>query len=305
MVRVAADLIEIAGTSPEHAELEAAVETLRVRYNAELEAHFRANPLYAAAGVTDFESFWALKTKQSLSRITQEWIDTYMPGQEFMMYDGMGGTVIWNPDTDYSLTLEEQAIFKDWSLVNSILPEIGLRQLSIFLGEYERIDLLKEMIQEWPIPDSGLERIIEIYDSGEIRNILPGWAVLSVRNIFPMLSIMIIGTLMILLAPVVTKDTMSGVTALQYSGKTGRKTIKIQLAAMLVAAFTIAIIQIAVVFGLFIRAGWRAFLGSGLNSFADPFAYHWFAGNYGQFMIIITVMMLVTALAATLLIFFF
>jgi hypothetical protein len=133
--------------------------------------------------------------------------------------------------------------------------------------------------------------------------ILPGYALYRIRSLYTSLIIMILGTIIILLAPVITKDNMARMSALQYSTKTGRKTLAIQLAAMLFSAFIIAAVQIAVVFGLFIRVAWFRYLGSGLHSFTDPYNYSWFSGTFLQYFLTIAAFMLIFTLAAAMLVF--
>ena len=80
--------------------------------------------------------------------------------------------------------------------------------------------------------------------------------------------------------------------------------MRIQLWAMLFAAFLVSVIEITVVFGLLIKSGWSHFLDSGLNGFSK-WTYNWFPGNYRQFLIVIAVLMITVSLATAMLTFLF
>lgn len=304
MVALCADLIELCGPTLEPEEVESAVKTLTDRYKSELEEAIRANPLFAEAGVTDYESYCVLEMKIDYSFVDAKYTQEDGVEIDYQLYDWPP----YDPNEDYTLTAAEQKI-ADQYLMGDMVPAIKLRLLTENLtSQYERISVNEEFFTgklDLEIAEAGQARINEIYNSDEIRNILPGWSMEYIKQIFPMLSIMILAALCILLAPVITKDNMNGITSLQYSSKAGRKTLGIQLAAMLSVAFMIAMVETAVIFGLFIKGAWHSFLGSGLSSFVDPYSYNWFSGNYGQYLIILAILLLTVSLAAAMLIFLF
>jgi hypothetical protein len=319
MVKLSADLIELAGPMLEPEEIEPAVETLSARYISEIETEIRKEPLFAAAGVSDYAGYRDLENKigysflfptaeerkdmsaESLRNLEEERERVANGESVYADYDP------FDPNRDYTLTTVEQEIKDKW-LMNEMVPAIKLKLLTKNLAsEYERIKIDGEWYPEhFVLTESAAiqAHLMKIYESGAIRSILPGWAMSQINQIYPMLAIMILTALCILLSPFITKDNMNGITTLQYSSKAGRKTLGVQFAAMLFTVFVIAVVEIAVVFGLFIGKGWHNFLDSGLNSFWDPFNFNWFAGNYGQYLFIIAIMILAVSFAAAMLIFF-
>ncbi|MDR1558977.1 MAG: ABC transporter permease [Clostridiales bacterium] len=317
-VALAADLIELCGPTWEANEIEDAVATLTARYISEFEEEIRDNPLFIAAGVTDYKSYRALNDKfvyMHLFPSEEEKKD--MTAQHFRDIEEekqrlISGETIYDdanpfdPETDYTLTAEE----REMRWVN-IVPAIKLRLINGFVSEYERITLYdddpdgKFLPEVFVLTESAAvqTKIMEIYESGAIKNILPGWAMYMVNGIYFLLALMILAAVAILLAPVITKDNMNGITALQYSSKTGRKTLGVQLAAMLFTAFVVAGIMSATVFGVLIGRVWHKFLGSGLNSFYDIYNFNLFPGNFGQYFLIVFGLILAMSLVAAMFIF--
>lgn len=319
-VSLAADLIELCGTTWEANEVDNAVTALTARYISEFEGEIRANPLFIAADVTDYASYQALQTKFAYMHLFPSEEDKKeMTAQHFRDIEEekqrlISGETIYgdadepfDPEMDYTLTTEEREL--RWI---SITPAIKLRLINGFVGEYERITLYddeypdgKFLPEVFVLTESAAvqTKIMEIYESGAIKNILPGWAMYRVNEIYFLLALMILAAVAILLAPVITKDHMNGITALQYSSKTGRKTLGVQLAAMLFTAFVVAGIISATVFGILIGRVWHSFLGSGLNSFSDIYGFNLFPGNFGQYFLIVAGLILAMSLAAAMFIF--
>lgn len=319
-VSLAADLIEMCGTTWEANEVDNAVTALTARYISEFEGEIRANPLFIAADVTDYASYQALQTKfVYMPLFPSEEDKKEMTAQQFRDIEEekqrlISGETIYgdanepfDPGMDYTLTAEEREL--RWINITSA---IKLRMINGFVGEYERITLYDDEYPEgkflpevFVLTESAAvqTKIMEIYESGAIKNILPGWAMYNVNGIYFLLALMVLAAVTFLLAPVITKDNMSGITALQYSSKKGRKTLGVQFAAMLFTAFVVAGIMSATVFGVLIGQVWRNFLGSGLNSFADIYGFNMFPGNFGQYFLIIAGLILAMSIAAVMFIF--
>lgn len=299
-VAVSRDLIELCGPTLEPEELEGAVEILSERYIKELEQVILENPLFAKAGVTDYISFFRLENKIELSFLEPEMLqDKEYLAQNYPYFD---------IDNDYTLTPAEREIC-DQGLVFNVTAAIKYNTISnSFPVLWEQISFYKEaFIDElwgYNIPAFGKERIKEIHENDDMRNILPGYGIYHLKMFFPALAIMILLALCILLAPVITKDNMSGLISLQYSSKTGRKILSRQLAAVIFTAFIVALINIAAVFGFFIKTVLHTFLKSGLNSFTDPFSYSFFKGNFGQYLIAVSILIIVFSIASAMFIFF-
>lgn len=319
-VSLAADLIELCGTTWEANEVDNAVTALTARYISEFEGEIRTNPLFIAADVTDYASYQALQTKFAYMHLFPSEEDKKeMTAQHFRDIEEekqrlISGETIYcdadepfDPEMDYTLTAEEREL--GWINITSA---IKLRMINGFVGEYERITLYDDEYPEgkflpevFVLTESAAvqTKIMEIYESGAIKNILPGWAMYNVNGIYFLLALMVLAAVTFLLAPVITKDNMSGITALQYSSKKGRKTLGVQLAAMLFTAFVVAGIISATVFGILIGRVWHSFLGSGLNSFSDIYGFNLFPGNFGQYFLIVAGLILAMSLAAAMFIF--
>lgn len=296
-VAVSRDLIELCGPTLEPEEVDKAVETLSQRYIKELEQVISEDPLFAKASVTDYVSFYELERKIEFSYLDPE-----------MIQDGDGlilGYPGYDINKDYTLTPAEKEL-SEQGLMSNMTSALKYSLLGSVPGAYERISANKELITDeldLNIAVLGKERIKQIYDNGEILNILPGHGLYHLKMIFPALAIMILGALCILLAPVITKDNMSGLTSLQYSSKTGRRTLSRQFAAMIFTAFLVAVINIAAVFGFFIKTVLSSYLNSGLNSFTDPFSYNFFKGNFGQYLIAISILIIIFSITSAMFIF--
>jgi hypothetical protein len=298
-VAVCADLIELCGPTLEPDELNPAIETLTERYTKELEAELAREPLFAEAGVTDYESFKAMDRKVNYANLSLENYYGFLD-EEYQIHD----YAPYDINEDYSLTeaekkLDENYLFDMFAPTGGIAIKLRIVQNS--LPEYYG-NIVREM--DYSAPEAAKERIAQIYNDGEIRNIRPPYFADFGYSLLAMVAIMLLGALCILIAPVITRDNMTKVTALQYSSKTGRKALRIQLAAMLVSATLIAVLEIGITLGAFIKAGAGAFLGSGMNSFFI-YKYNWFAGTYGEYLIILAALITVVTLAAALLVFFF
>ena len=324
---LAADLVKLCGPTWEADEVENAVATLTARYISEFEVEVSANPLFAAAGVTDYAGYRALQTRfaymhlfpseETIKELTDDGIlnmDEFFRNIEEEKQRLISGMVTYgddvdpfDPEADYTLTAEEREL--RWV---AITPAVKLERLSGFVEQYGRITLYGD---EYPdgklLPEVVIltesaavqTRIMEIYESGAIRNILPGFAMYRVNGMYFLIALMVLAAVALLLAPVITKDNMNGITALQYSSKTGRKTLGVQLAAMLFTAFVVAGIIAAAVFGVLIGQVWHSFLGSGLNSFSDIYSLNLFPGNFGQYFLIIAGLILAMSLATAMFIF--
>ncbi len=298
MVAVSRDLIELCGPTLEPEEIEGAVETLRERYTKELEQVILENPLFAKVGVTDYTSFHELEQKIEFSYIDTEMLqDKEAIILNFPDYDF---------NKDYSLTTTEKE-FHEQGLLYNIPPALKYNNLKFFSNEYERIPVNKEFFTnklDLGIAASGKKRIKEIYDKDEMLNILPGESIYYFKNTFSATAIMVLIALCILLAPVITRDNMSGLIDLQYSSKTGRRTLSRQLAAVVFTAFIVAFINIAAVFGFFIKTVLHTFLKSGLNSFTVVYSYNFFKGNFGQYLIAVSILIIVFSVTSAMFIFF-
>ncbi|MDR0984685.1 MAG: hypothetical protein LBL93_06780 [Ruminococcus sp.] len=296
---VAADLTEVAGNSPTKAELDAAIDELTIKYKAELADAIQNSPVLQVAGITDYDSYLEIASKIQYSYVVKE--ENFNPEE----WQAIPGGPAYDADKDYSLTPAEKELSES-GILSSLVPAIKIRFLTRnYPDEYSRIDIMHDYtvnVWDYNTPNSK-ELIDKIYTSGAINNILPGFAMENLNLIYPLTAILLIISLCILLAPVITKDNMARMDSLQYSSKAGRKILKIQLAAMLTVGALLSIFIGGGALLIFVAKGFHSFLNSGLNSFMTTFDYSLFTGNYMQYFFSVFGMLFTVSIAATFIIF--
>lgn len=190
------------------------------------------------------------------------------------------------------LTTEEKELFEKY--VDETSPtyegrEINslIRKMMSFKGQIEELYGDKERVRDVFITGNKDEaekaRVARIFDTDEYYNVSYDNANYKVRNIVTEVPVVVFLLIVILLAPAVTRDNMTGVAYLQYSAKYGRKILVKQLLAML---FACAII-IAVVFGLsagkLIAETPKELFSIGLNGFNTIHEQYWLNTTVGGF----------------------
>lgn len=135
---------------------------------------------------------------------------------------------------------------------------------------------------------SQRERAAYVIKADKCRGIIPYEAPNQAAEYWKWVSVFITLSVMLLLAPVITKDVLTDVRRLQYTSRRGRNIIKAQLAAMLLSAAGILLLEL-LIFGLLFgslygRLDTWQFLNSPVNSFFyGPF--YWFDMNFGQYLL--------------------
>jgi hypothetical protein len=134
--------------------------------------------------------------------------------------------------------------------------------------------------------DAQTARYREILTSGEVYDILPEAVGYSVSDMMIPLMALILVLTAFLFAPLITGDRMTGVQALQFSSKAGRRVLTAQLGAMLATTFAVTTAALAGAGGVMFFLGWRNFVDASLNSFmAEWLGRFWFEGTFGQYLI--------------------
>lgn len=309
-IQVCADLTKLASTALEPEELDGAIQSLEEKYNKEIQDAIDKNPVFAGVGVTDYQSYCALETKIGYSRFfpdedTPADVIAYLEKEREAL--ASGETIYadyepFEPGRDYTLTPAEKEYSK---LQGDELLGYANWKLK-FVGDIEHlyISLGNENPYDFAIPERAKTFIQELYVSGEMQNIFLDYGFMYyTAQTFMLLAILIIATVCLLFAPVLTRDNMTGVRALQYSSKTGRKTLRVQLCAMISAAFLIAALEIAVTFAVFLGGNWKYFLDSKLNTFINRYEFSWFKGTFGQYLLCAAILIAVVSMAALLFVF--
>ncbi|MCL2627917.1 MAG: hypothetical protein FWD44_04370 [Oscillospiraceae bacterium] len=314
------DIALLAGTKIDMDELdklEAAALELEARYIAEFHEAIKDNQIFIDAGIKSYDDYRILQAKNQYRDIDfEDYEQSGISAEEIADIFPFRNMPPFDPEADYSLTPAEEAFYASmviWdtpSLIKLIEFDSWIFTTieRLINGDYTDISQFREkeyfenLEYWWGVDPAGMERIRKIYANGEVLNILP-----ETYNafLFRHIIVTILGTLFILLMPVITKDNMSGVRSLQYSSKTGRRTLTIQLAAMLFTAFVIAVVQVTVILGLYTVNIWHVFINTGLHSIFRPQVYNWFAGTYLQYFILVGLLFIVVSFAVTLLVFVF
>jgi hypothetical protein len=326
-IEMAADLKEIVGEPVTPEKLEAGLATLRERAESDLKENIaQCADIFDPLGVTDYQSLRALESKIFYNRMLEEnpdIIEEIARGEaDYGSYDP------YDPGMDYTLTPDEQAY------ADNGIPEVagvaGSPNVAMYVegrdalvknarhriefiddslaGSYARYDEFKKTFDErsdWLTSNpSGRSHIKEILNGGEMMNIMPMHAFFPFTGlVFVMLAILILCSICVFLAPVVTRDNMAGVRALQYASKAGRRALAVQFRAIFLSATMIAAVDIAVVCAIYLRGAWGSFLDSGLHSLFNLYSFSWFGGTFGQWLACCAALILAISLAATFFVF--
>jgi hypothetical protein len=316
---VSKDIIELAGTSVEPGEVVPVFTALNERYTKEFNAAITNEPKFAEAGVEDYEDYYALEGKIEFSRMVSDIMEDGTPYIERELeltgeYPQIYGHGTFDPDADYTLTPAERYIAEHnglGSMVDATDIKIGiLHGLNYDAGESGNLLELMNRTQDDALiaylqddrSKAVKDRLREIFSPEEQRNVMPYFLPDTTLSTIRLLCILIIVLICFLLAPLIMRDNMNGTRYLQYSSRTGRKILSRQLAAMLTSTFILTTAGIGSVAAVFLPAGWGVFLDSKLNGMMGFTAY-WFSGTFGQYLILMALLVYLLAFACTLIIF--
>jgi hypothetical protein len=174
------------------------------------------------------------------------------------------------------------------------------------LGFEDNTNNLWENLRLSEIPKPAANRIQELYQNGSMMNILPGdYLLIPSADLFYILAILILATICILFAPVITRDTMTGIQSLQYSSKTGRKALRIQFFAMITAGLIISLVETSIIFAVYLSGIWGNFWDSGLHSFMSSHSsFFWLNGTFGQWLLLSAGLVIGVSISAIMFVFF-
>jgi len=319
-IHVFSEVINIIGpkldpTKPDR--FKEAVSAIEEGYISRFNEEIRGNPVFEEAGITDYESYRVLHSKNEYRDVEQWVIDEL--GIDFINQGKRRHFPPFDSEMDYSLTPAEEAIFNSlvlWRIdANRMLMEI---EFQLFGYADFRLDLIDNMFNDpqafesyvnenvfhnlaWHgVAPDGLNKIREIYHSDAILYLVPE---LRIEGALYHLTVLILGSVFILAAPVITRDNMSGVRGLQYSSKTGRKALTIQFIAVIVSALVVITAIVGGLLSLYLSTVMRPFLDSGLHSILNPNMFNWFTGTFLQYYLLVGLMLIGFALVITMLLF--
>jgi hypothetical protein len=320
-VRAAEDLMEITGPFIEPDERKAAYDTLVARYTEKVDGFIANNAAFAEAGVKDYEDYKALSRKAQFRDYQagpEMYVDTAgekgnssvsvstdeSGGAIFITGEGEDGAgpFVYDPETDYTLTAPEQYIMDDF--MGELIGYFNLRMdfLHMMIGGeipkdipasedaggsvYDTIAKNYEPDGEPYRTDAQTARIREMLATGEVYGVLPEIVVHSVSDMMIPLMALILVLTAFLLTPIITGDRMTGVQALQFSSKAGRRVLTAQLGAMLIATLVVTTIALVCAGGVMYFLGWQHFVDTSINSFMTEYmGRFWFKGTFGQYLL--------------------
>lgn len=180
-----------------------------------------------------------------------------------------------------------------------------LQQWASALFEYERrYECLTERINEGLYSSKEQIRVEDIIKNQKRDGILPYEIMGNAFEYWSWVSVFIVLSVMVLLAPIVTKDELTGVRSLQYTAKRGRTILRTQFLASLVSAVGIIILELFFFGLLFARLGTWHFWNHSIVSFFYGKVY-WFDLSFGQFLLCILLIIVLFAAGAAGSAFFF
>jgi len=309
-IRLAAELKEEIGDDLTQESYDAAVETLIRRHKAALMQCVRGNPVFAEIGVTDFDSFLAFRSKAAYSLCSEEARREFETGA--VSLGGMFNP--YDPGLDYTLTDREESVAREleWGeIVNFECQKLDYIYANFINAWTNRLAFaarLDDYLVRWYsfVAEDGRGRIARIVRDGETMDILPADSFLyDTARTFLYLSLFLTLSVSVLIAPVLTRDNMSGVRTIQYASRQGRRTLAVQLAACLTSSVLLAAAGIGVTFPVFLGGCWKWFLDSGMNGFILPpdYNYFWFTGTFGQWLASSALLIFVLSAAVSLIVF--
>lgn len=162
-----------------------------------------------------------------------------------------------------------------------------LQQAANALYEYElRYKELDDSLEENLFAPAEQIRVRDIIQNKKRDGILPYEIMGNAMEYWRWVSVFIVLSVMVLLAPAVTKDTLTGVRTLQYSSKHGRKILNTQLLAAILSAIGIAVLEVFIFVVFYMKHGTFQFWDNPINSFFFGDIY-WFDLSFGQYLLVI------------------
>lgn len=162
-----------------------------------------------------------------------------------------------------------------------------LQQWASALYEYEkRYEILNQNINENVYTGAEQIRVEDVIRNEKRDGILPYEAMGNAFEYWRWVLVFLVFSVMVLLAPNVTKDALTGVYKLQYASKRGRNIIRTQFFAAVLSAFGIVILEIMIFAACYAKLGTWQFWNHPINSFYEGDVY-WFDISFGQYLLFI------------------
>ena len=247
--------------------------------------------VFIHAGIFDFADYLAFR--EETGRLYDTLTDEELK-ERVMITGEMGYTTRLRDGTDIRVNPDEPSVaYTKWVSFHNLVG--GYR--TDVLGETEWNSRMDNFIHYTPLSERELQRAMEIRDSGELTNILPYWTVWHTMRYARSLAILVILATLVLVSQLVTTDRANRVNWLQYSAKEGRKIFRKQLLAVLLSAFAMTTILIAIFAGIFSITDVQGLWHNGINSFLN-WQFFWLSITFGQYCLMLIAILYALSLAS-------
>ncbi|SHI23036.1 hypothetical protein SAMN02745823_03667 [Sporobacter termitidis DSM 10068] len=243
-------------------------EFIKVKDSLILEAndYIKGNPEFAAAGILSYEDYLKLAEKD------MTWTDEETEAFDFL-YSGKCHGIAYKLDR---LSYIESAYQNEARRYENRISETGSA---------------KEKA-----------RLNEIIETGQYHSILDIFLIENTNTYISWFSVLAILSVLIFLSPLLVRDRMQGIYLLQYTSRRGRKVLFSQLGAILISAFLLTTLEIAVFGAIYAAKGIQVFWNNGMDSFLGSYTFRFFI-TYGQYVLYSAGMIYLCTIGAALLAF--
>ncbi len=214
------------------------------------------------------------------------------------------------------LTEKQQSFYEDaqriqtylqWEETNNI--EGRLRATQNYTEYYEKwqsgaLNMLSDAYDE----DAGEREHIHAQNTfigadAAWQNILPGEVPSATFTYFAFLLVWMVMSDFLLISPLLVRDRMRGMRALQWSSRQGRKILDAQFAAVMLSVLLLTTLNFLIFGGLFATKGTYPFAACRMFSFMDTML-SWVNWTYGTWCIVLIILCYLTSLGFAALTFF-
>lgn len=288
------DLVKLYGTQLSQEEFERAQTEYIAPLREKANKLIAESEILAKAGIYNYEDFYEFEHGSISMRLNSaEWLremlNEDMSDEEFQQSTGMTKEEAQTPPT-----AEEIAVYNEYftdfdNPTNELYATY--RKIRGYESQMEYSYVGSEKLKEIFLDDEKdyspqeRARVEEFFTTDEYTNICDD----NLRWILNSFSIetfiTVLACVFVFLAPVLTRDNLTGVLYLQYSSKGGRKILFKQLAAMLTAATAVtAFISLYQLVKFMIEVPVE-FLNCGLNGFNAVYDRFWAHGTVLQYLL--------------------
>ncbi|MEA5040896.1 MAG: hypothetical protein VB086_13830 [Clostridiaceae bacterium] len=253
----------------ERAELDAQLAAEQTRFAEELKAYDEP----AEYGFSDWESFDAFQ-QAYYKQASENDGETDMVTEE-VIWKMIRGTNYFTVDTLISVMK-----FYD-NLADDIPPNLNYVGSGDSAATYEKT----------------IARVAVIKTSDRVHGYLPFGMLDSTNSYLKYLAVWAVLSVVLLLSPTLVRDRIRHMRAAQWSSKTGRRVLNIQFAAAGISALALTLVNLVIYAIPFLLQHPLIFKNFQLFSF-QIFWIPWFDWTYGQYLIVMALMIVVLAIAA-------